>query len=498
MPTTSVLKNGNIYRLKTESELTPDRLFIDIADYVLDYPIEASEAFSTARLCLLDSLGCGLLALNYPACTKLLGPIVPGAEIPNGARIPGLSYQLDPAQAAFNIGTMIRWLDFNDTWLAAEWGHPSDNLGGILAIADYLSRRNIAQGKAPLLIKDVLTAMIKAYEIQGIIGLENSFNEVGLDHVLLVRIATAAVVTALLGGNRRQIVNALSNAWIDGGALRCYRHAPNTGSRKSWAAGDATSRGVRLALMSMTGEMGYSTALSAKNWGFFDVLFQGNSFVFNQNFASYVMENILFKISFPAEIHAQTAVEAALMLHRSVKNRLDEIDRIEIQTQQAATRIIDKSGPLNNPADRDHCIQYMVAIGLIFGELTASHYEDKIAQDPRIDNLRNKMNVVENRHFSIDYLDPQKRSIANAIQVFFYDGSKTSNIQIEFPVGHRRRREEGMPLLKNKLAENLKTRLTTQNCTKILGLFENQKELESTSVDWFMDLFMLEGCPRTD
>jgi len=469
-----------------------DRLFYDIADYVLNYRIEQTEAFSTARLCLLDSLGCGLLSLSYPACTKLLGPIVPGAEIPNGARIPGLSYQLDPVQAAFNIGTMIRWLDYNDTWLAAEWGHPSDNLGGILAVADYVSRQNIAKGKTPLSVCDVLTAMIKAYEIQGVIGLENSFNRVGLDHILLVRIATAAVVTPLLGGGRKQIVNALTNAWVDGGTLRCYRHSPNTGSRKSWAAGDATSRGVRLAIMSMTGEMGYPSALSAKNWGFYDVLYQGNFFVFNQTFASYVMENILFKISFPAEFHAQTAIEAALRLHESVKYRLNEIHRVEIQSQRAATRIIDKSGPLHNPADRDHCIQYMVAIGLIFGELTANHYEDKIAQDPRVDSLRKKIRVEENQQFSIDYLNPAKRSIANAIQVFFNDGTYTSKIQIEFPIGHRRRRKEGMPMLKNKLIENLKSRLTPKNQEAILGLFEDQYTLESTSVDRFMDLFAME------
>ena len=396
----------------------PDLILIKIADYIIHYKAKRIEARETARYCLMDALGCAVLALSYPACTKLLGPIVPGATLVNGARVPGTAYQLEPVQAAFNIGAMIRWLDFNDTWLAAEWGHPSDNLGALLAIADYLSRKNIAQGNCPLLIGDVLTAMIKAYEIQGIIALENSFNSVGLDHVLLVRVASAAVVTAMLGGSREQIINALSNAWIDGCALRSYRHTPNTGSRKSWAAGDATSRGVRLALLAMQGEMGYPFALTAKKWGFYDALFNGQRFKLKQEFASYVIENILFKINFPAEFHAQTAIEAAIQLHLQVSSRLNEINTIVIKTQASALQIINKTGVLNNPADRDHCLQYMVAVALLFGRLNANDYYPPIANDPRIATLRHKMVVLEKLQFSTDYLDPEKRSIATALQVF--------------------------------------------------------------------------------
>ena len=438
----------------------------------------------------MDTLGCGLLALNFPACTQMMGPVVPDAILRNGARVPGTDYELDPVMAAFNIGCMIRWLDFNDTWLAAEWGHPSDNLGGILATADYISRKNLREGKAPLIIDDVLTAMIKAHEIQGVIALQNSFNQVGLDHVLLVRVATAAVVTSMLGGTKEEIINAVSNAWIDGGALRTYRHAPNTGSRKSWAAGDATSRGVRLALVAMTGEMGYPSALSAKNWGFADVLFRGNEFKFTQAFGSYVMENILFKVSFPAEFHAQTAVEAALSLHEQVKDQLNDIVKIVIQTQEAGVRIIDKTGPLNNPADRDHCIQYMVAIPLIFGRLTADDYENDVASDPRIDTLRDKMEVIENKKYSIDYLDPQIRSIGNAVQVFFKDGSSTENIEVEFPIGHRRRRAESIPFLKEKFERNIKSRLLDKEAEMILQLFDEPAKLCNTKVNEFVDLWV--------
>src|SRR5246127_1564979 len=368
----------------------PDKVLVDIADYAASYKIASREAFETARHCLLDTLGCGLEALSYPACTKLLGPIVPGTIVPNGARVPGTQFQLDPVQAAFNIGAMIRWLDFNDTWLAAEWGHPSDNLGGILAVSDYLARKAVMEGKNPPTVRDVLTGMIKAHEIQGVLALENSFNRVGLDHVILVRVASTAVVTAMLGGSVEQVVNAVSNAWIDGGALRTYRHAPNTGSRKSWAAGDATSRAVRHAFIALTGEMGYPSALSAKTWGFQDVLFKGKPLSLPQPFASYVMENVLFKISFPAEFHAQTAVEAAMTLHPAVKDRVSDIDRVVIETQEPGVRIIDKTGPLANPADRDHTIQYMVAVPLIFGRLTAADYEDAVARDPRIDALRER------------------------------------------------------------------------------------------------------------
>jgi 2-methylcitrate dehydratase len=469
----------------------PDKVLTDIADYALGYEITSAEAWNTARLCLMDALGCGFEALSFPACTKLLGPIVPGAIVPNGAKVPGTQFQLDPVMAAFNIGAMIRWLDFNDTWLAAEWGHPSDNLGGILAAADYLSRRNVAEGKKPLVMRDVLRAMIKAHEIQGVIAIKNSFNRVGLDHVVLVKVATTAVVMAMLGGTRDETVNAVSNAWIDGQSLRTYRHAPNAGSRKSWAAGDATSRGVRLALMALKGEMGYPSALTAKTWGFYDVLFKGQPFKFDRPFGSYVMENVLFKISFPAEFHAQTAVECAVKLHPEVKNRVDQIKRIVITTHESAIRIIDKQGPLNNPADRDHCIQYMTAIGLLKGNLVATDYEDNVAADPHIDALRDKMECVENKSYSKDYLDPEKRSIANAVQIFFNDGSRTANVAVEYPVGHRRRREEGIPLLEAKFQTNLARRFPAKQQNAILALCRDQKKLEQTPVNEFVDLFVI-------
>jgi 2-methylcitrate dehydratase len=470
----------------------PDKALVDIADYVLGYDVTRSqEAMQTARHCLMDTLGCGMLALNYPACTKLLGPVVPSATMSGGVRVPGTAFELEPVRAAFNIGAMIRWLDYNDTWLAAEWGHPSDNLGGVLAVADYLSRTAVAGGENALLMRDVLCAMIKAHEIQGVIALENGFNRVGLDHVLLVRVATTGVVTAMLGGAREDVINALSNAWIDGGALRTYRHAPNTGSRKSWAAGDATSRGVWLALNSLRGEMGYPSALSAPTWGFQDVLLKGNALKFNQGYGTYVMENVLFKISFPAEFHAQTAVEAAVALHPQVKDRLDEIDKIVIETQESAVRIIDKTGPLNNPADRDHCIQYMVAVPLIKGNLTAEDYEDDVAADPRVDALRDKMEVKENPAFTKDYLDPQKRSIGNALQVFFKDGTKTQRVEVNYPVGHRRRRDEGIPLLKTKFERNIATRLSSKQCEQVLEICEDQRRLESMPVHEFMDLWVV-------
>lgn len=473
------------------SRPAPDRVLVDIADYVCNFAINSAEAYETARNCLIDTLGCGLEALDYPACTKLLGPVVPGTVVPNGAKVPGTGFQLDPVQAAFNIGTMVRWLDFNDTWLAAEWGHPSDNLGGILAVADYLSRRALAEGRQPLTVKDILTAMIKAHEIQGVIALENSFNRVGLDHVVLVKVATTAVVTGMLGGTKDDVINALSNAWIDGHPLRTYRHAPNTGSRKSWAAGDATSRGVRLALMTMQGEMGYPSALTAKTWGFYDVLFRGNEFRFQRPYGSYVMENILFKISFPAEFHAQTAVECAMQFHPEVQGRLDEIEKIEITTHESAVRIIDKKGPLHNPADRDHCIQYMVAVGLIFGELTAAHYEDGVAVDPRIDALRDRMVCIENPQYSRDYLDPGKRSIANAVQIFFRDGSQSEKIEVEYPIGHRRRRKEGIPELEKKFRKNLARRFPERRQKGILDVCLDQERLEAMTVNEFVDMFIL-------
>jgi len=468
----------------------PDQLLVDIADYVCDTEIDSELAFETAHYCLMDTLACGFQALDYPACTKLLGPVVPGATLAGGARVPGTSYELEPIAAAFNIGAMIRWLDFNDTWLAAEWGHPSDNLGGILAVADYLSRRNRAEGIAPLTIQDVLTAMVKAHEIQGVLALENSYNRVGLDHVLLVRVASSAVVTRMLGGDREQVINAVSNAWIDGGTLRTYRHAPNTGSRKSWAAGDATSRAVRLALIAMTGEMGYPSALSAKTWGYFDVLFKGKPFTFSQGFGSYVMENILFKISFPAEFHAQTAVEAGMTLHDDVKDRLDDIEKVVIETQEAGVRIIDKAGPLDNPADRDHCIQYMTAVPMIFGRLTAADYEDDIASDPRIDALRDKMEVTENEGFTKDYFDSSKRYIGNAVQVFFRDGSTTERIAVDFPIGHRKRREEGIPVLKAKFATSVSPKLKAGQWKELDALCADKQKLAATAVDDFMALLV--------
>jgi 2-methylcitrate dehydratase len=464
----------------------PDKLLVDVAEYAARYEPNSREAIETARFDLLDTLGCGLLALRYPDCTKRLGPIVPGAVLNDGARVPGTAWQLDPVHAAFNIGAMIRWLDFNDTWLAAEWGHPSDNLGGILALADYLSRTK----QQRLKISDVLKALIKAHEIQGILALENSFNRVGLDHVLVVRVATAALATAMLGGSIEQIISAVSNAWTDGGALRLYRHAPNTGPRKSWAAGDATSRGVRLALMAVRGEMAYPSALSAKTWGFHDVLFEGKPVTLGRTLASYVMENVLFKISFPAEFHAQTAVECAFQLHDQVKNRLEQIKAVVITTQESALRIIDKSGPLYNPADRDHCIQYMTAVGLIFGELTADHYEDAVARDPRIDELRDKMTCVEDPQYSKDYLDPEKRSIANAVQVFFTDGSSTAKVAVEYPIGHRRRRAEGIPLLLKKFEANLASRFPPEQCAKILRLCGDSARLDATPVHEFTDMFV--------
>ena len=469
----------------------PDRVLTDIADYVTKYKITSKEALATARHCLIDTLGCGFEALSYPACTKLMGPIVPGTVVPNGARVPGTSFQLDPVQAAFNIGAMIRWLDFNDTWLAAEWGHPSDNLGGILATADWLSRTAVAAGKPPLTMKDVLIAMIKAHEIQGVIALENSFNRVGLDHVVLVKVASTAVVANMLGLAHDEVINAVSLAWVDGQSLRTYRHSPNTGSRKSWAAGDATARAVRLALMAKTGEMGYPSVLTAKTWGFYDVLFKGKPFEFQRPYGSYVMENVLFKISFPAEFHAQTAVECAMEIHPRVKDRIDDIHRITIRTHESAIRIIDKQGPLANPADRDHCIQYMVAVPLIHGRLTASDYEDDIASDPRIDRLRAKMVCVEDKTFSKDYHDPDKRSIANAIMVEFTDGTKLREVVVEYPIGHRRRRKEGLPVLVDKFRTNLARRFPAKQQQAILEVALDEAKLEGTPVHEFVDLMAI-------
>jgi 2-methylcitrate dehydratase len=472
----------------------PDRVLVEIVDYVLDYQVGSALALDTARNCLIDTLGCGLEALTYPACTKLMGPIVPGTIVPNGAKVPGTSFQLDPVQAAFNIGAMIRWLDFNDTWLAAEWGHPSDNLGGILATADWLSRNAIAAAKKPLTMKDVLIGMIKAHEIQGCIALENSFNKVGLDHVLLVKLASTAVVGQMIGLTREELINAVSLAFVDGHSLRTYRHAPNTGSRKSWAAGDATSRAVRLALIAKTGEMGYPSVLTARTWGFYDVLFKGNEFKFQRPYGSYVMENVLFKISFPAEFHSQTAVEAAMTLHSKLAEsgrKVEDISKITIRTHEAAIRIIDKKGPLDNPADRDHCIQYMIAVPMLFGRLTASDYEDSVAIDPRIDALRAKMECVEDPQFTKDYHDPDKRSIANALSVEFTDGTTFDEIVVEYPIGHKRRREDGIPLLVEKFRTNLARRFPLKQQQAILAASLDQATLEAMPVNEYVDLYVI-------
>ena len=468
-----------------------DQPLIDIVDYVLNYKIESPLAYETARYCLLDTLGCGLQALDFPACTKLLGPLVPGLTMKNGARVPGTSYELDPVQAAFNIGAIIRWLDFNDTWLAAEWGHPSDNLGGILAVADWLSRNG-----RRLTMHDVLTAMIKAHEIQGCLALENSFNKVGLDHVVLVKVASTAVVAQMLSLTREQTLNAVSLAWVDGQSLRTYRHAPNAGSRKSWAAGDATSRAVRLALIAQTGEMGYPSVLSAKTWGFYDVSFKGQPFKFQRPYGSYVMENVLFKISFPAEFHSQTAVEAAMTLHAQLAamgKTAADIERVTIRTHEACIRIIDKQGPLNNPADRDHCIQYMVAVPLIFGRLTAEDYDDAVACDPkwgpRIDAVRARIVCVEDPRFTADYHDPEKRSIANALTVELSDGTVLPEVAVEYPIGHRLRRGDGIPLLLEKFKQNLARRLSPDAQEKIFAASSEQARLEAMPVEEYVGLY---------
>ena len=481
--------SGNV---ETNVRPNPDDVLVKIADYVLDKQIESEEAYNTARYCLMDTLGCGLLALTFPDCVKLLGPYVEGTEVPGGVRVPGTKHILDPVKGAWDIGAIIRWLDFNDTWLAAEWGHPSDNLGGILATADYLSQKNISEGKDPLSMKDVLTYMIKAHEIQGILALENSFNRVGLDHVILVKVASTAVISAMLGLNKEQTIDALSQAWVDGQSLRTYRHAPNAGPRKSWAAGDATSRALQLVLLTQKGQIGYPSVLTTPTWGFYDVQFKGEQFSLPREFSSYVMENVLFKISFPAEFHAQTSVEAAVILHEEIKDRIDEIETVEITTHESAIRIISKEGTLNNPADRDHCIQYMTAIGLLKGDLVAEDYEDDVASDPRIDELRSKMVIKEDERYTKEYLEEDKRSIANAIVIHFKDGSSTEQVEVEYPIGHRRRREQGIPLLIEKFKANLGTQFSENRTKEILSMCEDQSTLENSSVIDFMNLMIAE------
>ena len=472
--------------------MSADQALQDIADYVIDFKVESEEALNTARNCLIDTIGCGLLALKYPNCTRHLGPLVPGTTVENGARVFGKSFELDPVKAAWDIGALVRWLDFNDTWLAEEWGHPSDNLGAIMALSDYISRVNIANHKSPLSIRDVLEYMIKAHEIQGILALENSFNKVGLDHVLLVRVASTAVATHMLGGTREQIIDALSQAWVDGSSLRTYRHAPNAGSRKSWAAGDATSRAVRLAMITMAGEMGMPSILSSPEWGFYDVSFKGREFSFSKSYGTYVMENILFKISFPAEFHAQTAVECAVLLYPEIKEKLNEIERIEVTTHESALRIIDKTGALDNPADRDHCMQYMLAVAMIKGDLVAEFYEDSFhQQNSLIDKLRNKMILKEDKRYSKDYLADDKRSIANALQIFFKDGSQTDKVEVEYPIGHRNRRQEGIPLLERKFFNSLKSIYSKEHSDRIYSLCLDKEKTEQTPVNEFMDMFVL-------
>ncbi len=468
-----------------------DEVIQTIASYVIEFNDYSEEALNTASVCLMDTLGCGFRALQFPECTRHLGPLVEGAEIDDGARVPGTSFQLDPIKAAWDIGCIIRWLDFNDTWLAAEWGHPSDNLGGILATADYLSRKNRKRGKKPLTVRHVLEAMIKAHEIQGCLALENSFNSVGLDHVFLVKVASTAVIAKLLDATRDQILSALSHAFVDGQSLRTYRHAPNTGSRKSWAAGDATSRATRLVDIAMRGEMGIPGALTAKKWGFYDVSFKGKPFRFQRNYADYVMKNVLFKVSFPAEFHAQTAVECALKLHPQIKNRINEIERIELTTHESAIRIISKQGPLANPADRDHTLQYMVAVPLLSGDLTENHYSDEFHYaHPEIDILREKMVVSEDKRYTSEYHAPEKRAISNALQIFFKDGSSTEKVEVEYPLGHRQRRKEAIPLLKTKFVASVDKHFSEEQADRIKSLFINQSDLDQMPVDKFMDLLV--------
>ena len=464
-----------------------DNIITEIAEYVDSYNIDSKLALETARNCLIDTIGCGLLALQFPACTKMLGPVVDGTTVPFAVRVPGTNFKLDPIKAAFDIGCSIRWLDYNDTWLAAEWGHPSDNLGAILSVTDFVSQRNIDKGEEPLYVKDILHCMIMAHEIQGILALKNSFNRVGLDHVVLVKVASTAIATKLLGGNLNQIKDAVSHAWVDGQSLRTYRHAPNAGSRKSWAAGDATSRAVRLAMIVLQGEMGYPGVLSAPTWGFEDVSFNKKDITLDQPLGTYVMENVLFKISFPAEFHAQTAVEAAVKLHPLIKD-INDIKSIEITTHESAIRIISKVGELNNPADRDHCLQYMIAIGLLKGDLVAEDYEDDVASDSRIDQLRSKMDIKEDERYSREYHEADKRSIANRIQIHFNDGTSSEVIEVEYPIGHKRRREEGIPVLEQKFKRNLELTYGKEKANLIFKKCINQEELEKMSVIDFQEM----------
>jgi 2-methylcitrate dehydratase len=467
-----------------------DKVIADIAEYADAYKVKSPLALETARLALIDSIGCGFEALAYPACTKLLGPVVSGTVVPNGARVPGTPYVLDPELATFNIGALIRWLDYNDAFYGATVCHPSDTFCGILAVSDWLSRGRVAAGKQPLAVRDVLESAVKTYEIMGGLAILNGFTAVGLDHPILGKIATSAVVTKLLGGTREEIMNAVSNAWIDGHPLAAFRRKPNTGSRKSWGAADAASRGVKLALMAVRGEMGYPSALTAKTWGFYDVLFKGKAFRFQRPFGTYVMENVLFKIAYPTAFHGQSAVEAAINLHPEVKNRLDDVKRVDVRCHNSSMVILDKSGPLHNPADRDHCLQYMIAIGMIFGEMTAKHYEDDVAADPRIDALRAKMKLVEYAKYEKDYHDPAKRSNANSVQVTYKDGTKSGLSEVEYPLGHRRRRKDGLPKLMEKFERNVAHVFAPKRRDAIIAACTDAKRLEAMPVNEFMDLLV--------
>lgn len=483
----------------TNQRPEPDEVLKDIASYVHETNISSRLALDTAKLCFLDTLGCGLAALKYQQARDIIKPIVPGTIVPNGTKVLGTDYRLGPVEGAFAIGTLIRWLDYNDCWLAAEWGHPSDNLGGILAVADYLTRLSRATGGKEgkvFTIGDVLESMVKAHEIQGIIALENSFNSVGLDHVVLVKVATTAVVSKMLGLDKQQTVAAISQAFVDGQSLRTYRHAPNTGSRKSWAAGDAVSRAVNLAYLIKKANVGLiPSVLTAPTWGFYDVLFKGKPFSFKQRnqFGSYVMENILFKISFPAEFHAQTAAEAAIKAHnilRDLGKTFQDLKSVRIRTQEAAVRIIDKNGPLYNYADRDHCIQYMTAVPLIYGRLTAEDYTDAIAKNPEIDELRSKIYCVKDDQFTLDYHDPAKRSIGNALLIELNDGTKLDEIVVEYPVGHRFRRKDGIPLLLNKFRTHLNQHfIDSPDRAEKIYMQSESPDLNDTPIDSYMDLY---------
>lgn len=483
----------------TNERPEPDQVLKDIAKYVHKTEITSQLALDTAKLCFLDTLGCGLAALQYQQVQNIIKPIVPGTVVPHGTKVLGTNYEMDPVNGAFAIGTLIRWLDYNDCWLAAEWGHPSDNLGGILAVADYLTRLSRAtygkEGKE-FTVGDVLEAMVKAHEIQGVIALENSFNKVGLDHVVLVKVATTAVVSKMIGLTEEQTVEAISQAFVDGQSLRTYRHAPNTGSRKSWAAGDAVSRAVHLVYLVKNAAVGMiPSVLTAPTWGFYDVLFKGKAFSFEQRSKcnSYVMENILFKISFPAEFHAQTAAEAAVKGHeilRRMGKSFRDIKSVRIRTQEAAIKIIDKSGPLYNYADRDHCIQYMTAVPLMFGRLTADDYTDSVAELPEIDELRSKMYCIRDEQFTLDYHDPSKRSIGNALLIELNDGTVLDEIIVEYPIGHRFRREEGIPLLLKKFKNHLDNHFALSPA-RADEIFSRSKDadLPSVPIDIYMDLY---------